>query len=262
MVFQNRVVVNTILLIVILLDSCQGFHSMERLSPNRRGCVSMMCTMGWEVSNIISNKKEAEEMRIIEVQATASIAESYKAAGQYVQIKKDGGKPGFYAMASPPDGRNVLTFLVKESEANAFLVNMKDGENIECSIAQGKGFQITEYLEKYKFDFPVTNVLLMACGSGLAPIAAAIESGALGLKATNFNSLFERRATLYVGCRTPDHLPLQAKFPIWEEMGVTIIPVISKAPTSGWEGRTGYIQEALGKLIKVKVKDRFLKYCS
>jgi NAD(P)H-flavin reductase len=204
--------------------------------------------MGWEPSTIISNKREAEGMRVIEIQASDLIAESYISAGQYVQIKKDGGKPGFYAMASPPDKRNIFTFLVKESEANAFLLDTKDGEKTEVSLAQGKGFQITEYLDKnYKFDFPVSNVLLMACGSGLAPIAAAIESGTLGLKETNFNSLFERRATLYLGARTLEHLPFAAKFAAWEELGVTVIPVLSKPSSDKYDGRSGYIQDALAK---------------
>ena len=213
----------------------------------------MCASMGWEVSNIISNKKEAEGMRVIEVEATSAIAASYKLAGQYVQMKKDGGKPGFYAIASPPDGRNVFTFLVKESESNSFLVGMKGGDNVEVSSAQGKGFQIAEYFEKYKFDFPVFNVLLMATGSGLAPIAAAIESGSLGLKTTNFNSLFERKATLYLGARTQEHIPFASKFAKWEEMGVKVIPVLSQPGSPEWAGRTGYIQAALGKLMHLYI---------
>ena len=245
---KGTVVYNVVFLMMLFLRSCHGFRSINKVSPLRQRCMHQMCTaMGWEVSNILSNKQEAEGMRIIEVEASSLIAASYKSAGQYVQIKKDGGKPGFYAMASPPDGRNVFTFLVKESESNAFLVGSKDGDNVEVSSAQGKGFQIEEYLEKYKFDFPVTNVLLMATGSGLAPIAAAIESGTLGLKEIKYNSLFERRATLYIGARTPNHIPFASKFPMWEEMGVKVIPVISQPPAAGWDGRTGYVQEALGK---------------
>jgi NAD(P)H-flavin reductase len=243
---------NVILSVMLLIQCSQGFRSAHRLSPVRQGCIRMMCTsMGWESSSIISNKREAEGMRVIEIQASDLIAESYISAGQYVQIKKDGGKPGFYAMASPPDKRNIFTFLVKESEANAFLLDTKDGEKTEVSLAQGKGFQTTEYLEKYKFDYPVSNVLLMACGSGLAPIAAAIESGTLGLKLTNYNSLFERRAILYLGARTLEHLPFAAKFAAWEELGVTVIPVLSK-PSDNYDGRSGYIQDALAKdTIKV-----------
>lgn len=236
-------------LMFLFLTCCHSFRTMSKVSHcNHQRTMTRMCaSMGWETSNVISNKKEAEGMRVIEVEASTSTAESYKMAGQYVQMKKDGGKPGFYAMASPPDGRNVFTFLVKESESNAFLVGMKGGDSVEVSSAQGKGFQITEYLDKYKFDFPVFSVLLMATGTGLAPIAAAIESGSLGLKKTNYNSLFERKATLYLGARTPEHIPFASKFPLWEEMGIKVIPVISQPANSGWDGRTGYIQEALGK---------------
>jgi hypothetical protein len=69
-----------------------------------------------------------------------------------------------------------------------------------------------------RFDFPTNNVLLMACGSGLAPIAAAIESSQLGLKTQGFNSLFQRTATLYIGAkvstRGTNELALSALFHI------------------------------------------------
>lgn len=248
----SQTVRHAVMIWMLCLTNCHGFRGMNKVTPLRQGGVCKMCTsMGWEVSNILSNKKEAEGIRLIEVEASSAIAASYTSPGQYVQIKKGGGKPGFYAMASPPDGRNVFTFLVKESESNAFLVDMKGGDNVEVSSAQGKGFQITEYLEKYKFDFPVFNVLLMATGTGIAPIAAAIESGSLGLKTTNFNSLFERRATLYIGARTPQHIPFSSKFSQWEDMGIKVVPVISQPANSGWDGRTGYIQEALGECTTV-----------
>jgi NAD(P)H-flavin reductase len=65
-------------------------------------------------------------------------------------MKKDGSKPGFYAIASPPDNRNILTFLVKDTESNAFITSTKEGDVVEVSGPQGKGFQIEEYFEKYK----------------------------------------------------------------------------------------------------------------
>jgi NAD(P)H-flavin reductase len=147
------------------------------------------------------------------------------------------------------DGRKVLTFLVKETETNSFLTAAAAGDAIELSLPQGKGFQIAENFDGYKYDFPVTNVLLMATGSGIAPIAAAIESGILGLKSTAFNSLYAREATLYLGARTPEHIPFRSRFDSWSALGVNVVPVLSKPETSStkWTGRTGYIQDALTK---------------
>ena len=162
-----------------------------------------------------------------------------------MQIKKEGGKPGFYAMCSAPN-KNTFEFIVKESEANAFLANSNVGDVFEMSAPQGKGYQIKEYFEKYKFDFPTTNVILMACGTGLAPIAAAIDSNELGIGKSSYNSLFQRKGTLYIGARTPEHLPLQERYEAWRSMGLNVIPVISK-PDAIWTGSSGYIQDALRK---------------
>jgi NAD(P)H-flavin reductase len=84
---------------------------------------------------------------------------------------------------------------------------------------------------------------MLACGSGLAPIAAAIESGTLGLKDTGYNSLSARLGRLYVGAKTEAHLPLKDRYEAWGELGLEIIPVLSQAPDSPY--RKGYVQDAL-----------------
>ena len=83
------------------------------------------------------------------------------------------------------------------------------GSQLEVSLAQGKGFSIVEYFQKYNPDWSVTNIIMMACGSGLAPIAATIDSDLLGLTKPNLKALFKSKATLYLGARSPDHIPFK-----------------------------------------------------
>lgn len=99
-------------------------------------------------------------------------------------MKVGDNKPLFLAIASPPssfednnnnNNKNIFTFLIKETNNNNFITNIQVDDKVDLSIALGKGFQIKEYFTNYKNDFPVNNVLLMACGSGIAPIVAAIE---------------------------------------------------------------------------------------
>lgn len=164
-----------------------------------------------------------------------------------MQMKLGEGKPGFYAIASPPDGRNVLSFLIKESESNQFLTKLVENKDVvEMSVPQGKGFQYAEYFGKYKYEFPTTNVLLMACGSGLAPIASAIDSNSLGLNSVSYNSLYPRKAKLYLGVKSSKHIPYQHKFKEWEQKGVTVITSLSQ-PEDTWKGSVGYIQDALAR---------------
>jgi hypothetical protein len=38
------------------------------------------------------------------------------------------------------------------------------GSKIQLSAPMGKGYQVEEYFEKYKNDFPTTNIYLLAAG--------------------------------------------------------------------------------------------------
>lgn len=176
-------------------------------------------------------------------------------------MKLGESKPGFFAIASPPDGRNVLSFLIKEAESNQFLTKLVASKDVvEMSAPQGRGFQFAEYFDKYKYEFPTTNVLLMACGSGLAPIASAIDSNLLGLNSISYNSLYPRTAKLYLGVRSSQHIPYQHKFKEWEQKGVTVITSLSQ-PEDSWKGRTGYIQDALAKDTVMQPKNSAALLC-
>lgn len=107
-----------------------------------------------------------------------------------------------------------------------------------------QGFSYLEYFDKYKFDYPTMQVICLACGTGLAPIAAAIESDSLGLKKKTYNALYEREGILYVGARSYERLPLKERYADWEARGIKVVPVLSQ-PGEGWTGRKGYVQHAL-----------------
>lgn len=197
----------------------------------------------WSSAPIISNKKEAEGLRMIEIECP-EIGAEFSTPGQYLKIKKNDGKPGFFAICSPPDKRDVLQFLVKESEGSQFFTSAQPGDKLDLSPPQGKGFAIEEFFENYRNDWAVSNVVLLAAGSGLAPIASALEYPGLGLKQIGKNTIFERRATLYLGARSKAHLPMMNKYAAWKELGIDIIPVLSQ-PDASWTGRKGYVQDAL-----------------
>jgi NAD(P)H-flavin reductase len=54
-----------------------------------------------------------------------------------------------------------------------------------------------------------------------------------------------RTARLYYGVQSPEDLCFVDKFPEWESMGFQVVPVLSKPPEDGWNGRTGYVQNCL-----------------
>ena len=130
-------------------------------------------------------------------------------------------------------------------ENNAWLT--EGVSSIEISQPMGNGFPMKENLEGFKYDFPTQNLLLFATGSGIAPIRSAIESQQLNIAPPGSGG---RTCTLYYGVRTPDDMSYVSKFPEWESLGVQVVPVVSQPDLpceSGtvWNGRTGYIQNAL-----------------
>eukprot|EP01038_Epipyxis_sp_PR26KG_P008593 gene8593-11611_t len=223
------------------------FKGLSRLYASTGGATQPEL---WYKSTITSKEKLCESLVKLQVRVDPLVSQQYISPGQYVKLKLGDAKPSFYAIASPPDSSSdIFTLIIKDAPNNELILNAPiDQSVLDISIPMGKGYQIEEYFDKYKNDFPTTNILLLACGSGIAPIAAAIESNLLGLKTTKYNSLFARKAKLYIGAKTPAHLPLTEKYQEWEELGVTVIPVISRVddPKSlGWKGKTGYIQDVL-----------------
>lgn len=209
---------------------------------------------------ILSNEPEAEGSRLIKIGVPPEVVESYTKPGQFVKIRAHtpGAKPNFFAIASAPastssksstEDDNTFTFLVKDTPSNSFLVSASvgDSSSVEVSMVQGNGFDFEEAFEKYQQEFPTNNILLFATGTGLAPIAAVLDSNRLKLKTVLQTSLYARKATLYLGVKTPKHIPFASKLKQWQaEYGLEVIPVISQPqdPRSiGWQGRVGYIQQ-------------------
>lgn len=175
----------------------------------------------WLQSTIVKNEKNAKGLRMIEVEVNDAVSSQYLNPGQYVKLKRENAIPSFFALASPPDNRKILSFLIKERPSNNFIVESKEGDNIDVSMPHGQGFQIKEHFQKHRNCFPVNRILLMACGSGIAPIAAAIESDQLGLcNISQRNS--SREVLLYIGARTPLHLPFADRYASWEAKGVNV----------------------------------------
>ena len=194
---------------------------------------------------------------MVTIEVPPSIASSFTTPGQFIKLKSESQpKPSFFAIASPPNAnKNTLTFMIKQAASNDFVLNAPSSVKLQMSAALGSGFKIDEFFNKYKNDFPTINVILLACGTGIAPIASVIESNALGLKTVSYTSLMERTATLYYGVRTPKHLLFEDRFSSWESLGIKIVPVISRLDdekSKGWTGRTGYIQDSL-KMDGVRV---------
>jgi len=183
-------------------------------------------------AQVKSNVEAADGLRLISIEAPPEVATPFAKAGQFVQAKPSAeAKASFYAISSPPGSEGPLEFLIKEAENNAWITGASSGDAVQLSPAMGRGFDIA--CESWTAA-DVNQVGLFATGSGVAPIRAAIESGALAGKVCR----------LYFGARTREGMAYMDRFDDWKQRGVEVVPVISKG-SDDWTGRRGYVQQVL-----------------
>ena len=210
----------------------------------------------WSTAKVTLNQPACESDLSVSlmVEVPPPTAAEYGVPGQYVQLRRkltdpaagegdegeDTNKPLFLAIASAPDKENAsFEFLVKKTDGNDWLTSIAAGTEVEISQVLGAGYALKENLDSLKYDFPTQNLMLFAAGSGIAPIKAAVESGALMAGSGG------RTARLYYGERTAADLCFADKFAKWEKAGIEVVPVLSQPGDDGWMGREGYIQMAL-----------------
>ena len=214
---------------------------------------------------IVNDVQEAEGLRLVTMEVPDEVASRYTSAGQYVKLRQkqnsSATKPVYLAIVSPPLHRSMdkneslpsshsvssFTFLVKQIPQHEFIFS--PSSTLEMSIPEGDGFPVDFAIKRYNIDFPVMNVLIFATGSGIAPIASAIESGKLFTPNPLTDLLtVSRSCKLYYGVKTPRHLAFEQSFDNWRSKGIEIIPVLSQPRdnySAGWKGKTGYIQDVL-----------------
>jgi len=190
----------------------------------------------WNVVEVVENSKAAENLRyiVIKVGTTfekGSLCDSYRIPGMFVQIKPHNDpetKPAFFAIGCAPNIQGYFEFLVKEADSTKWFWTVKEGDKVEMSPIMGKGFPMSK-LDMLGFpaipeDSKPTDILLIATGTGVAPMRACIESMLNGLRPET-----RRVVKLYYGCKNPSHLAYKDRFKLWKGDNVSIIPVFSES---------------------------------
>jgi len=148
--------------------------------------------------------------------------------GQYVQVTRDGGKPGYFAIASPPEQDRILEFLVKDGDGVAgALYGAAPGAAFQVSGPMGPGFPRKDLMGK--------NVMLIGVGSGMAPLRSVIGS----ILASRGD--YGERVMLIYGARTPFHIPFRDEIATWRAR-IEVYKAMSQPGDADWSGYVGYVQ--------------------
>lgn len=124
--------------------------------------------------------------------------------GQYAYLSTPSGKKGCFAIASEPEEKNFIQFLIKNQNEGVSheLCRLKGNDQLRVSVPFGAAYPIERMKGK--------NVLLIGIGSALAPLRSLIKS------MMRKNQFFGKIVFLY-GARKTQDIPYQNDFRLWSE---------------------------------------------
>lgn len=156
-------------------------------------------------------------------------------AGQYIEFLLKDGKRRAFSIANAPHVDNLLELhlrLIPGGQFTEYVFNEMPEKAILRIEAPFGSFFLREDSTK--------PIIMVAGGTGFAPIKGIIEH--------MLHHNIQREVILYWGALTKQDLYMPALPEAWaaEHPNITFIPVLSDAkPEDQWQGRTGYVHQAV-----------------
>ncbi len=183
----------------------------------------------------ISNMaRKSPDVMQLQLQLPASESFQYR-AGQYLDVLLRDGARRSYSMANAPHTGPALELHVRHMPGGRF-TDLVFGSMKERDIVRIEGPMGSFYLREDS----AKPVVLLASGTGFAPIKALIEHMQ--------ERQITRPATLFWGGRRPHDLYMDdwARAQCAVMPTLSYVPVVSDAlPEDGWQGRTGFVHQAV-----------------
>ncbi|MFT4191143.1 MAG: CDP-6-deoxy-delta-3,4-glucoseen reductase, partial [Comamonas sp.] len=190
-------------------------------------------------TRVMSMARVSHDVMVVNMQLPANDTLGYH-AGQFVEfILKDGSRRS-YSMANAPHvqpepGKPSIQLHLRHLPGGKFTDHVFNGMK-EREILRIEG----PYGSFFLREDSAAPIILLASGTGFAPIKAIIEH-------MQFKGI-AREATLYWGGRRPGDLYMAdwVEQKAQEMPNLRFVPVVSDAlPEDGWRGRTGFVHQAV-----------------
>jgi sulfhydrogenase subunit gamma (sulfur reductase) len=190
-----------------------------------------------QVMRIVEVKDETPEAKLITVHPEG---EWNFTTGQVAVVGVEGVGESYFAVASAPEDKGVLQFLVKNGKGAAgALFAMKAGDAVQVKGPVGKGFPIDDYKGR--------DIIIEAVGTAIAPMRGVIRS--IMKRREDFG-----KVTAVFGVRVPEDFPFKNERDEWKQARIETLLTVSRPEGTGWTGSAGYVQwhceEALEPLDK------------
>jgi len=150
--------------------------------------------------------------------------------GQYIDMIGKDGLRRSYSIANAPRQDGKITLQIRKVEQGKMSQYWFE-EAKANDLLRMEGPLGTFCLRKSN----AKQLILLATGTGIAPVKAILEQLATTPVTNTYNHIY-----LYWGGRTDQDIYWQ---PAFESLPITFTPVLSRTPE--WQGRKGYIQQAV-----------------
>lgn len=210
-------------------DTCVYLSAAPRDENLQAESLAKTQQENWRDARIVTSRPACPSGKstYIELQVDAATRKEYTIPGQFVQFRYKDAEPIFLAIASAPDAEN-FEFLIKMAPRLTWLPEaLVEGNTVQVSQVMGNGFPLTDLTTN-----TVESMVLVAAGSGIAPLKACIESGQLPCSPNN---------KLYYGEWKRDDLCFTELYDGWKSnLGIDLVPALSRI-----DDTTGYVQSLL-----------------
>lgn len=190
-----------------------------------------------QTMRIVEVKDETPEAKLITVRPEREWSFT---TGQVAVVGVEGVGESYFAVASAPEDKDVLQFLVKNGKGAAgALFTMEEGDSVYVKGPVGKGFPIDDYKGR--------DLIIEAVGTAIAPMRGVIRS--VMKRRDDFG-----KVTAVIGVRVPEDFPFKNEMDEWRRAGIETLLTVSRPEGTGWKGSAGYVQrhckEAMEELDK------------
>ena len=178
-----------------------------------------------QIVRIVEVRDETPEAKLITVGAEGEWSFT---TGQVAVVGVEGVGESYFAIASAPEDKGLLQFLVKNGKGAAGAIfGMKVGDAVQVKGPVGKGFPIDDYKGR--------DVLIEAVGTAIAPMRGVIRS--IMKRRDDFG-----KVTAVFGVRVPQDFPFQNEMDDWKQARIETLLTVSRPEGTGWKGSAGYVQ--------------------
>lgn len=182
-------------------------------------------------ARVVSADRVSSDVTIVTLQAPASAGFSF-VAGQYVDVILRDGSRRSYSMANIPDSSGLIEWHVRVMPGGRF------SQHVYQTLKVRDLLRVEGPFGSFRLSAASCPVILLASGTGYAPIAAMLKSHGAELAA--------RGGHLYWGARRREDIyAWDEVLALCEQVGnLRFVPVLSE-PEPDWQGRCGLVHEAV-----------------